>query len=70
MPSEGVAVMVASHNQESVERAVGTMAELGLPPSSPVYFGTLLGMADHLAFTLGAHGYGVSAGCMAKGAYT
>lgn len=35
------------------------MAELGMPPSSGVYFGQLLGMADNLTFTLGAHGYGV-----------
>jgi proline dehydrogenase len=25
--------------------------------SSPVYFGQLLGMADHLTYTLGSHGY-------------
>ena len=59
--SEGAEVMIATHNQESIERAVALMAQLGLPPSSSVYFGQLLGMADHLTFTLGAHGYGVSA---------
>ncbi len=55
---EGAEVMVASHNQRSVELAVERMAALGLPPSSGVYFGQLLGMADHLTYTLGAHGYG------------
>lgn len=55
---EGAEVMVASHNQTSIETAVKGMAEQGLPPSSGVYFGQLLGMADHLTFTLGAHRYG------------
>ena len=55
---QGAEVMVASHNQSSVERAVEGMAARGLPPSSGVYFGQLLGMADHLTFTLGRHGYG------------
>lgn len=56
--SEGCEVMVATHNQESIERTVTGMGELGLPPSSGVYFGQLLGMADHLTFTLGRAGYG------------
>ncbi|KAL4433468.1 hypothetical protein ABPG77_010321 [Micractinium sp. CCAP 211/92] len=55
---EGAEVMVASHNQQSIELATYHMAALGLPPSSGVYFGQLLGMADHLTYTLGAHGYG------------
>jgi proline dehydrogenase len=56
--AEGAEVMVASHNQQSIELAVDKMAALGMPPSSGVYFGQLLGMADHLTYTLGAHGYG------------
>lgn len=56
--SEGAEVMVASHNQQSIELATYHMAALGMPPSSGVYFGQLLGMADHLTYTLGAHGYG------------
>ena len=94
-----------SHNQQSIEQAVQKMSSLGMPPSSGVYFGQLLGeglgcicwsrhawwlaqpcqlplshaaglsidspavchahplvlpagMADHLTYTLGAHGYG------------
>jgi len=50
--------MVASHNQESIEKAAELMHELGLLPSdSPVYFGQLLGMADPLTYVLGANGY-------------
>jgi len=33
------------------------MKKLGLPPSSNIYFGQLLGMSDHLTFTLGQSGY-------------
>ena len=52
--------MVASHNQESIEKATKLMHELGLPPrESPVYFGQLLGMADPLTYVLGANGYKV-----------
>lgn len=54
----GAEFMVASHNQESVELAVAGMAEHGLPPSAPVYFGQLLGMSDNLTFILGGNGYG------------
>ena len=27
------------------------------PQTSPIYFGQLLGMSDHLTYTLGANGY-------------
>lgn len=50
-------VMVASHNQDSVRFVVGEMQRLGIRPEDGVYFGQLLGMADHLTFTLGRHGY-------------
>jgi len=56
-PGHGVEIMVASHNQDSVELAIEKMADLGLPNNSPVYFGQLLGMSDHLTFTLGSNGY-------------
>lgn len=56
--NNGAEFMVASHNQRSVELAVAGMKAEGLPPSAPVYFGQLLGMADNLTFTLGANGYG------------
>ena len=52
--------MIASHNQESIEKATKLMHEMGLPPQqSPVYFGQLLGMADPLSYVLGANGYRV-----------
>lgn len=59
MISEGkpVEIMMATHNQESVERAVTAMQKYDVPPSAGVYFGQLMGMADHLTFTLGASGY-------------
>lgn len=50
-------IMIASHNQGTVETVVTRMNELGIPPGAGVYFGQLLGMADHLTFTLGNHGY-------------
>lgn len=54
-------MMVASHNQASLEGAVALMQGLGLPPHCPqVHFGQLQGMADHLTYTLGAAGYQVS----------
>jgi len=52
-----VQVMVASHNQQSIELAIQTMSTFSIPPSSSVYFGQLLGMADNLTFILGQHGY-------------
>ena len=53
--------MIASHNQKSIERAVSLMHEINVEPSkSGIYFGQLLGMADHLSFILGQNGYRVS----------
>ncbi|GLC59490.1 hypothetical protein PLESTB_001492900 [Pleodorina starrii] len=57
-------LMLGSHNQGSVEAAVGAMTRLGLDPEeAPVYFGQLMGMADNLSFTLGQHGYRVFKYC-------
>lgn len=55
-------LMVASHNQASVEAALAKMHRLGIAshsPSSGMYFGQLLGMADNLSFPLGANGYNI-----------
>ena len=47
-------VLLGTHNQGSVEMAVRRMAELGVNPADRrVSFGQLLGMSDHLTFTLG-----------------
>lgn len=54
----GAELMVASHNQASVESAVRLMTQLGIDPADGgVYFGQLLGMADNLTYQLGQHGY-------------
>ena len=51
-------LMVATHNQASVEATVRAMAGAGLAPSTPaVLFGQLCGMRDFLTLTLGAGGY-------------
>mmetsp|Transcript_37035 Transcript_37035/g.71429 ORF Transcript_37035/g.71429 Transcript_37035/m.71429 type:complete len:543 (+) Transcript_37035:20-1648(+) len=51
-------LVVATHNQRSVEQAIQLIDQAGLTPEdSGVAFGQLLGMADHLTFTLGAKGY-------------
>jgi proline dehydrogenase len=52
----GAAVMVASHNQKSIETAVNAIARMGLGPNDGVYFGQLLGMGDHLTTAIAAHG--------------
>ena len=57
---EGAEVMIATHNQKSIERAVSLMHELNVEPvKSGIYFGQLLGMADHLTFILGRNGFRV-----------
>jgi len=51
-------IMLASHNQYSMAHAVKEMQKYNLDPaSSGIYFGQLLGMSDHLTYTLGLHGY-------------
>lgn len=52
--------MVASHNETSVQRTVREMARLGIDRATGgVYFGQLLGMCDHVSFTLGAERFKV-----------
>lgn len=59
--SNGAEVMVATHNQRSIETAVERMHALNLdPPKAGIFFGQLLGMADNLTFILGNNGYKVS----------
>jgi len=48
-----VELMLATHNQYSVEAALERAAKHGLGPDSNIYFGQLLGMADHLTYALG-----------------
>jgi hypothetical protein len=47
-------VVVATHNEASVCRAVNVMQQLELPAAHPqVHFAQILGMADHLTYALG-----------------
>lgn len=51
-------LLVASHNQTSIELAVELMKKNGIDRTTgAVAFGQLLGMSDHLSFTLGNAGY-------------
>ncbi|CAN0389163.1 unnamed protein product, partial [Hapterophycus canaliculatus] len=52
-------VMMATHNQASIEHAITLMQKLGIRPHDGVSFGQLLGMADNITFPLGAGGYKV-----------
>ncbi|XP_051959109.1 hydroxyproline dehydrogenase [Xyrauchen texanus] len=53
-------IIVATHNEESVRRAVTRMEELGIGGNgSSVCFGQLLGMCDHVSLTLAQHGFSV-----------
>ena len=63
----GAEVMIATHNQNSVEHAVSLMHALDLPPGDTgVFFGQLLGMSDPLTYVLGGNGYKVGAGGIAS----
>lgn len=53
-----MAVMVASHNEETTMFAIQKIKELGLSPSDgEVSFGQLYGMRDFITFPLGQAGY-------------
>jgi len=54
---EKVELMIASHNQSSIELALSAANSWGLGPDAPIYFGQLLGMSDHLTYSLGGAGY-------------
>jgi proline dehydrogenase len=54
---EDIEIMVATHNQQSIEYTLQSMLKHNLKPSSNVYFGQLLGMSDYLTFALGNNGY-------------
>jgi len=58
---ERTSVMIASHNQTSIERVAGMLLDESGSNASRVshdrvFFGQLLGMSDHLTFTLAGHG--------------
>ncbi|XP_053909037.1 hydroxyproline dehydrogenase isoform X2 [Cuculus canorus] len=54
------AVMVATHNEDSVRHTARRMEELGIPRSGGgVCFGQLYGMGDHISLALGDAGFTV-----------
>ncbi|XP_051907516.1 proline dehydrogenase 1, mitochondrial [Hippocampus zosterae] len=53
-------IMVATHNEDTVEFTLEKMNEMGLSPAeNKVYFGQLLGMCDQISFPLGQAGFPV-----------
>ncbi|CAL8106173.1 unnamed protein product [Calicophoron daubneyi] len=55
-----VAVMVASHNEDTIRYAIKRMHECGVTAGHRlICFGQLYGMCDQLSFTLGQNGYSV-----------
>lgn len=54
---DDVQLMIATHNQESIEHTLQKASERGLGPDANIFFGQLLGMADHLTYSLGASHY-------------
>jgi proline dehydrogenase len=55
---QGLEIMIATHNKESIQKAVHLMNDLNLGPNDDsVHFAQLYGMSDNLTFTLGKHGY-------------
>ncbi|XP_011298764.1 proline dehydrogenase 1, mitochondrial isoform X2 [Fopius arisanus] len=53
-----MAIMVASHNEDTIRFAIEKMKEIGISPEDKVIcFGQLLGMCDYLTFPLGQSGY-------------
>lgn len=53
-----IAIMVASHNEDTVRFAIEKMQEIGISPEDKVIcFGQLLGMCDYITMPLGQAGY-------------
>lgn len=52
-------VMIATHNQASIEHAISLMSKLRISRKGGVSFGQLLGMADNITLPLGSCGYKV-----------
>jgi proline dehydrogenase len=51
-----IAIMVASHNEDTVRFAIEKMNEIGISPEDKVIcFGQLLGMCDYITMPLGEH---------------
>mmetsp|Transcript_22929 Transcript_22929/g.58703 ORF Transcript_22929/g.58703 Transcript_22929/m.58703 type:complete len:147 (+) Transcript_22929:153-593(+) len=50
-------LVLATHNQPSLEAAAAILSQRSLVAREHIYFAQLLGMADHLTFTLAAAGF-------------
>ncbi|KAF2362579.1 Proline dehydrogenase domain [Trinorchestia longiramus] len=58
--SDRIAIMVASHNEDTVRFTLRNMKQFGVKPEDRVIcFGQLLGMCDHISLPLGQSGYSV-----------
>ncbi|XP_047739020.1 proline dehydrogenase 1, mitochondrial isoform X2 [Hyalella azteca] len=55
-----IAIMVASHNEDTVRFTIRNMKQFGVQPEDRlICFGQLLGMCDHISLPLGQSGYSV-----------
>eukprot|EP00658_Telonema_sp_P-2_P031486 TRINITY_DN23549_c0_g1_i2.p1 TRINITY_DN23549_c0_g1~~TRINITY_DN23549_c0_g1_i2.p1 ORF type:complete len:349 (-),score=98.92 TRINITY_DN23549_c0_g1_i2:303-1247(-) len=54
VPRTGCRLMIASHNEVSINKAVQLLREHQI--ENDVFFGQLLGMCDHVSYMLGSHG--------------
>ena len=53
-----VEMMLASHNEQSIEKAIQVMDELDIDPqASTICFAQLFGMKDNLSYNLGQNGF-------------
>lgn len=58
---DSIALLLASHNEESNLKIITEMALLGMPNNHPnVHFSQLYGMSDHISFNMANQGFNVS----------
>ena len=57
---DNIAVVLGSHNEESMIQAINLMDQYEIKPNDDrIWFSQLLGMSDHMSFTLANKGYNV-----------